>query len=436
MMGTSGIVGPCILQAAGAGYSFKLLKTDRVAVAFFGDGAVNNGAFHEGLNLAGIWKLPVLFVCENNQFATEVPFALRRRQPERGRPRRGLRHARRRGRRQRRAGRPRGRRRGRRAGPRAATGRRCSSARPTARGRTPRAWATSPTAPARRSRPGRRAARSRRLRAAARSTTSLATDAELDAIDAEVDARSSRTPTGSPRRAPGPTRRRRPTHVYAEPPDRRAPTAGRRTPARARSPSCRRRSRPWPTEMAREPAIFVLGEGIGKRGGNFTHDRRAVRAVRARAAVRHADLRARLRRPGLRRGDDRHAAGDRLHVRRLRPRRRRRDRQPDRQDAVHEQRPAEDADPAARLHRHRPLGRDAPLGQLLSAVRPLPRPARGRARRRPYDAKGLLQHALRCDDPVLFLEHRELLALKGPVPEERLRDPVRPGGGRPRGDAT
>src|SRR5438445_10714961 len=74
MMGTSGIVGPCILQAAGAGYSFKLLKTDQVGVAFFGDGAVNNGAFHEGLNLASIWKLPVLFVCENNQFATEVPF--------------------------------------------------------------------------------------------------------------------------------------------------------------------------------------------------------------------------------------------------------------------------------------------------------------------------------------------------------------------------
>src|SRR5262245_11775905 len=74
MMGTSGIVGPCILQAAGAGYGFKLMKTDRVGVAFFGDGAVNNGAFHEGLNLASIWKLPVLFVCENNQFATEVPF--------------------------------------------------------------------------------------------------------------------------------------------------------------------------------------------------------------------------------------------------------------------------------------------------------------------------------------------------------------------------
>src|SRR5881397_3644150 len=75
LMGTSGIVGPSILQAAGAGYSFKLLKNDQVGVAFFGDGAVNNGAFHEGLNLASIWKLPVLFVCENNMYATEVPFA-------------------------------------------------------------------------------------------------------------------------------------------------------------------------------------------------------------------------------------------------------------------------------------------------------------------------------------------------------------------------
>lgn len=75
MMGTSGIVGPCILQACGGGYSSKILGNKTVGVAFFGDGAVNNGAFHEGLNMAAIWKLPVLFICENNQFATEVPFA-------------------------------------------------------------------------------------------------------------------------------------------------------------------------------------------------------------------------------------------------------------------------------------------------------------------------------------------------------------------------
>jgi 2-oxoisovalerate dehydrogenase E1 component len=75
MMGTSGIVGPCILQACGGGYSFKIKRMDNVAVACFGDGAVNNGAFHEGLNMASIWKLPVIFVCENNQFATEVAFS-------------------------------------------------------------------------------------------------------------------------------------------------------------------------------------------------------------------------------------------------------------------------------------------------------------------------------------------------------------------------
>jgi 2-oxoisovalerate dehydrogenase E1 component len=75
IMGTSGIVGPCILQAVGAGYSSDLLKQKNVAVVFFGDGAVNNGAFHEGLNMASIWKLPVLFICENNQYATEVAFA-------------------------------------------------------------------------------------------------------------------------------------------------------------------------------------------------------------------------------------------------------------------------------------------------------------------------------------------------------------------------
>jgi 2-oxoisovalerate dehydrogenase E1 component len=75
MLGTSGIVGPSILMAAGVGYAFRLAKSNRVSAAFFGDGASNNGAFHEGLNMAAIWKLPVLFVCENNQYATEVPFA-------------------------------------------------------------------------------------------------------------------------------------------------------------------------------------------------------------------------------------------------------------------------------------------------------------------------------------------------------------------------
>ena len=82
-------------------------------------------------------------------------------------------------------------------------------------------------------------------------------------------------------------------------------------------------------EMARDPTIFVVGEGIGARGGNFNTTTGLYERYGAGAAARHADLRARLRRPLHRRGHDRHAAGRRLHVRRLRPRRARRDGQPD-----------------------------------------------------------------------------------------------------------
>ena len=103
LMGTSGIVGPSILLAAGAAYTFKLVGSDRVSVAYFGDGAVNNGAFHEGCNMATVWELPVLLVCENNLYATEVPFATVDQGAERRQEGGGLRAAARRGRRQRRA---------------------------------------------------------------------------------------------------------------------------------------------------------------------------------------------------------------------------------------------------------------------------------------------------------------------------------------------
>ncbi|HLI34035.1 MAG TPA: thiamine pyrophosphate-dependent dehydrogenase E1 component subunit alpha [Terriglobia bacterium] len=73
-LGTNGVVPPGIPIAAGAALSAKLRKTGQVAVSFFGDGAVNNGAFHEALNMAAVWELPVIFVCENNLYATETPF--------------------------------------------------------------------------------------------------------------------------------------------------------------------------------------------------------------------------------------------------------------------------------------------------------------------------------------------------------------------------
>ena len=67
-LGANGIVGGGIPIAVGAALSAKRLKTGQVAVSFFGDGANNEGAFHEALNMASIWKLPVIFVCENNNY--------------------------------------------------------------------------------------------------------------------------------------------------------------------------------------------------------------------------------------------------------------------------------------------------------------------------------------------------------------------------------
>ena len=73
MLGANGIVGGGIPLACGAALTAKTLGTGGVAVCFFGDGAANQGTFHEGLNLAAIWKLPVVFVCENNGYAESTP---------------------------------------------------------------------------------------------------------------------------------------------------------------------------------------------------------------------------------------------------------------------------------------------------------------------------------------------------------------------------
>ncbi len=72
ILGANGIVGAGIPIAGGAGLSIKLRDTDQVVACFFGDGGANQGTFHESLNLAALWKLPVIFVCENNQYAISV----------------------------------------------------------------------------------------------------------------------------------------------------------------------------------------------------------------------------------------------------------------------------------------------------------------------------------------------------------------------------
>jgi pyruvate dehydrogenase E1 component alpha subunit len=73
ILGANGIVGGGVPIASGAGLALKLKGTDRVTVCFFGDGGSNTGAFYEGVNLAAVWNLPVVFVCENNQYAESTP---------------------------------------------------------------------------------------------------------------------------------------------------------------------------------------------------------------------------------------------------------------------------------------------------------------------------------------------------------------------------
>ena len=71
-LGANGVVGGSLGMATGAGLSIKLRKTEQVCLCFFGDGAVNQGIFHESLNMAAKWKLPVVYICENNLYGMSV----------------------------------------------------------------------------------------------------------------------------------------------------------------------------------------------------------------------------------------------------------------------------------------------------------------------------------------------------------------------------
>lgn len=81
IIGESAIVGGGIPLATGCGLSAKLRRTDQVALCFFGDGAVNQGTFHESLNMASLWKLPVIYLCENNGYAITTSIANSHGQP-------------------------------------------------------------------------------------------------------------------------------------------------------------------------------------------------------------------------------------------------------------------------------------------------------------------------------------------------------------------
>lgn len=412
MMGTSGIVGPCILQAAGAGYSFKLMKNERVAVAFFGDGAVNNGAFHEGLNLAGIWKLPVLFVCENNEYATEVPFRYSAGNPSVagraasygmpgvdldgndvaaiyaaaeeaiGKARRG-------------------------GGP---TLLECSTyrTRPHAEGMGDFSY---------RSREEVETWKLRcpiaRLRAQLLDSSRVS-ERELAALESQIVAEVEAAHRAA-ENAPWPNPDLAATHIYAEP-ARSVPAPPPRN-AKREITYMQATLEALAYEMGHNSKIFVLGEGIGKRGGNF---KTTAGLYDLYGPERLCDT------PICERGFVGLGGGA----------------------AMTGTRPVIDF-----------MFADFVLdsvGEIINQIAKIQYMSDGRIRlpillrgcigighsaathhsgnyyslfahcpglrvvvpSTPYDAKGLLHHALRCDDPVLFLEHRELLALKGSVPEE------------------
>ena len=415
MMGTSGIVGPCILQAAGAGYSFQLLETDRVAVAFFGDGAVNNGAFHEGLNLAAIWKLPVLFVCENNRYATEVPFEYAAGNPDVASRAAGYGIA----------------------GVQldgndvVAVARAASDAVARARsGDGPtllesRTYRTRPHAEGMgdytyRTREEvarwRERCPIRRYRAAL-IESGQAGAAELDTIDAEVNA-TVLAASEVAEKAPWPEARDAAAHVYASPATKpRSAEPGEAAGAGREISFVAATLEALDHEMALNPRIFVLGEGVGERGGNFG----TTMGLFAKYGAR------RLRdTPICERGFVGLACG-------------------------------------AGMTGSRPIVdfmfvdfiNDA-FGELINQIAKMQYMSSGRLKMpvllrgcigighsaathhsgsyhaiyshipglrvvvpaTPYDAKGLFTRALRCDDPVLFLEPRELMSVKGPVPAD------------------
>jgi 2-oxoisovalerate dehydrogenase E1 component len=410
LLGTSGIVGPCILQAAGGGYAFKLAGKGGMAAAFFGDGAVNNGAFHEGLNMAAIWKLPVLFICENNQFATEVPFHEASGIPDVGRRAANY-------------GLP-----GEEVDGNDVLAVHAAAARAVARARAG-AGATLIECKTYRTRAhaegmGDFDYRTREEVAAWKDRCPIAafrrrletefgiSAADLDAVEAEVAAVVTRDRAAA-EQAPEPPAADATTHVYAPP---RAVTEPPADPAARQVSFIQATLEALDAAMAADPSIFVLGEGIGRRGGNF----RTTAGLYAKYGP------DRLRdTPICERGFTGLACGA----------------------AMAGARPVVDfmfldflldgwgeivnqiakmqfmssgrlrmpvvlrgcigmGHSAATHHSGSYYGMLAQVPGLRVVVPSTPR-----------DAKGLFAHALRGDDPVLFLEHREILQVKGPVEE-------------------
>ena len=273
-------------MAAGAAWSAQLRGTGQVAVAFFGDGATNIGAFHEALNLAAVWKLPVLFVCENNLYMEYTPIVCRHRSAQPGsRPGRRLRPAGRDHRRQRRD-----------RGPGSDRQSPCDRARagegPTCiEALTYRHYGHSRTDPGK-YRPAEEVERWLQrdpLIVARERLDGLGVDAaDVDAIDAPSGRGDRRRPFEEAKDAPYPDPATALTDVWAD------GGAAWRTLITYREAVAEGIAR----EMRRDSRVVCLGEDIGAADGVFKTTAGPVRGVRAGAGVGHADLRAGDRRGG------------------------------------------------------------------------------------------------------------------------------------------
>ncbi|MBX7237060.1 MAG: dehydrogenase E1 component subunit alpha/beta [Caldilineales bacterium] len=413
-MGSSGIVGPCITLAAGGGYSAMLLKTDRVSVAFFGDGATNNGAFHEGLNLASAWNLPVIFVCENNLYATEVPLGKATRNPDIAARAAGyglpgvavdgndvlavyqaageaVARAR--------AG----------GGP-ALIECRTYRTRAHAEGMRDAGYRTPEEVAAWKARDPITLWRGRLL------ADGSAAEAELASIEAEVKAlaeEAGRFAEASPLPDPATVSR----HVFCDlAPVASSPSAQTPPPAARELTFVEAAREALAEEMARDATIFVVGEGIGPRGGNF-NTTVGLFDLYGEERLRDAPISERgftalctgAAATGTRPVVDfmfidflTDAFGDMFNqMSKLQWMSSGRIRMP---IVV---RGCVGAGPSNAAHHS---GNYYPFFMHLPGFRVVMPTT-------PADAKGLLKTALRSHDPVLFLEHKNLLALKGPLPD-------------------
>ncbi|MBC8447764.1 MAG: dehydrogenase E1 component subunit alpha/beta [Chloroflexi bacterium] len=410
-MGSSGIVGPSITLAAGGGYSAMLLKTGQVSVAFFGDGAVNNGAFHEGINLAAAWKLPVVFVCENNLYATEVAFEKATANPDvasrgaayglpgiavDGNDVLAVHQAASEAVKRARSG----------GGPTLIECRTYRT-RAHAEGMRDTGYRTREEMTAWKERDPIRLFRERLLAGGS------ATEAELEAIDAETKAEAEEA-TKFAEASPMPDPATVTAHVYSEVRDLDTPevpgTAGREmTFVEAARQGLAE-------EMARDARIFVVGEGVGPRGGNFNttvglYDLYGEERLRDTPISERGftNLCTGAAATGTRPVVDfmfidflTDAFGDMFnHMCKLQWMSSGRLKMP---IVV---RGCVGVAPSNAAHHS---GNYYPLFMHIPGFRVV-MPST------PADAKGLLKTALRSDDPVLFLEHKNLLALKGPVPD-------------------